>query len=429
MPKITNVNPGSELEDIINEKPEDTTNNISSKSEFEKNILNKESQSRSFVKVRGPMSKNKNKNKGAKKILLAIFFIIAILFSLWLLFVKTGKLSLSRNIVKPFSEDGASGTSMVMADLTGVLYPENEAGSWVSERPFGVMVNNHVDARPQSGLIYADLVYEIVAEGGITRFLAFYLTNTPEKIGPVRSTREYYLVLVKELSDAMIMHIGYSPQALVAIDTWPVRSLFRGGCESYPGCTWRDNPRNVAYEHTAYVDGTKLRELGAKLGWDGKGDIQLYKFKDSEDVYLDKTLVNKISIDFWTKGDYSSIFEYNVDNNTYFKFTGYDSNGDPIPHVDQETGEQVEVKNLIVQFSQESSIAGDDKGRLEYQLVGSGQALIFLDGRIIEATWSKAGRDERTMFYDTSGNEIEFNRGKFWIAIVPDRNVDQVVYE
>jgi hypothetical protein len=421
MPKITNVTPGSELEDLTKDQPD---NIISKKDEFEKNILKNQSNPRSFTKVRNSMSKN----KGAKNILLIIFLIIAILFSLWLFLVKSGKLK--RNVVSPFSEgDVEFSGSKIMSDLTGVLYPEEEVGSWVNERPFGVMINNHVDARPQSGLIYADLVYEIVAEGGITRFLAFFLTNTPEKIGPVRSTREYYLVLVKELSDAMIMHIGWSPQALTAIETWPVRSLQRGGCEFMEGCTWRDNPRNVAIEHTAYVDGTKLRELGQELGWEGKGDITLYKFKDDEGVYVDKTLVNKISIDFWTKGAYSSVFQYNPDNNTYLKFTGYDTEGNPIPHKDQETEEQVEVKNLIVQFVPESSIAGDDKGRLDYQLIGSGQALVFLDGKVIDATWSKSSRDDRTMFYDTDGNEMQFNRGKFWIAIVPDRNVDQVVYE
>ncbi len=83
---------------------------------------------------------------------------------------------------------------------------------------------------------------------------------------------------------------------------------------------------------------------------------------------------------------------------------------------------------MIVQFVRENSIAGDDKGRLDYELVGSGKATVFIDGKVVDATWSKASRDERTLFYDTNGREIEFNRGKFWIAIVPDRNADQVVY-
>ena len=425
MPKITNIAQGSNLDDLTKEKPDDS--NIYNSQE---NIFNEENSS---VETIYP-SKGKahfmtiSNDKKTKRILIIVFAILAILFSAWLIFVK----SKGSSMLSPFSNDsslsGVGDFNKVTADLTGEIFKEEDAASWKDERPFGVMINNHVDARPQSGLIYADLTYEIVAEGGITRFLAFYLTNTPEKIGPVRSTREYYLVLVKELSDAMIMHIGYSPQALVAIDTWPVRSLFRGGCESMPGCEWRDNPRNVAYEHTAYVSGVKLRELGNNLGWGGKGDIRTYLFKDDSSKYSEKPSATQVSIDFWTKGDYSSIFKYDQQKNTYLKFTGYDSSDQPIPHKDQETGEQVEVKNLIVQFVLEDSIAGDEKGRLDYQLVGSGKALVFIDGKVIDATWSKAERDGRTLFYDTDGNEIEFNRGKFWIAIVPDRNIDQVVY-
>jgi len=422
MPKITNIPFGSD-EHIFADNIDNSSNNKNLN--FEKNIIKQEpdkvySKKANYYTIA-------SKDKKIKTLLIIIFSLAVVLFLLWFFLVKSGKVDKKR--LNPVSSNSpVVQTVKITNDLTGEKFTEAEAGSWVNERPLGIMINNHVDARPQSGLIYADLVYEIVAEGGITRFLAFYLTNTPEKIGPVRSTREYYLVLVKELSDAMIMHIGYSPQALEAIDTWPVRSLFRGGCESYPGCTWRENPRNVAYEHTAYVNGKKLRELGIELGWEGKGDIRLYTFKDDTTKYADRPSANKISIDFWTKGDYSSIFDYNPTNNTYLKSTGYDAQGNPIPHKDQETGEQVEVKNLIIQFVRENSIAGDDKGRLEYELVGSGKAIVFIDGKAVDATWSKASRDERTLFYDTNGQEIEFNRGKFWIAIVPDRNVDQVIY-
>lgn len=414
MPKISNIAP-----EEIPQDPIDLSNP-------NRNPLRED---KPLVTTLYPEKNNMNGkgNKKALKVVTGLFIASLALFVAWLVISKTS----GGNIVSPFSKDYSFGSkeTRVIGDLTGESFTEEQAAYFKDQRPFGVMVNNHVDARPQSGLIYADLVYEIVAEGGITRYLAFFLSNTPEKIGPVRSTREYYLVLVKELSDAMIMHIGYSPQALIAIDTWPVRSLFRGGCESMPGCAWRDNPRNVAYEHTAYVDGTKLRELGTKLGWEGKADIRSYKFKDTANKYAQMpSAATKISIDFWNRGDYSSIFTYNSQNNTYLKHTGYDASDQPIPLVDQETGAQVEVKNLIVQFATEDSVAGDEKGRLDYQLVGSGKALVFIDGKVIDATWSKASRDERTIFYDTSGNEVEFNRGKFWIAIVPDRNVDQVVY-
>jgi hypothetical protein len=341
------------------------------------------------------------------------------------------------DLISPLAEQSGldvSGYSgeMVENPLTGVYYPKNEA-SWENMRPLAAMVNNHVDARPQSGLIYADVVYEIVAEGGITRFIPFYLSETPEKIGPIRSARDYYLVLVKELGDAMIMHIGWSPQALEAIQNWHVRSLGRGGANF-----WRDNPRGVAVEHTAYVNGVELRELGKELGWEGTREFDVWKFKDDSpvlDLYegddpceISTAYCTPLSIDFWYEGDYSAIFKYNSDTNTYLRFMGYDSSGNPVPHVDQDTGEQIEVKNVIVQFVDEMPIEGDDKNRLSYELVGSGSALVFVDGTVEEVTWSKEDRDARTLFYDLNGEEIQFNRGKFWISVVPSRNKAQVEY-
>ena len=308
--------------------------------------------------------------------------------------------------------------------ITGILYTEEEAKPWVDIRPFAVMVNNHQDARPQSGLISADIVYEVVAEGGITRFLTFFLTNTPTKIGPVRSTREYYLVLVKELGDAMLMHIGYSPQALIDIESWPIRSLSRGGASF-----WRDTSLNVATEHTAYVNGVDLRKKGDELGWQGFKKFDSWKFKDLATTYSNEKTATKANYDFWYKGDFSVNWAYDDVNNVYKRFLGYDATGAPLPHTDRETKNQITVKNVIVQFATESSIAGDEKHRLDYQLLGSGQALIFIDGKVINATWSKADRDSRTKFYDKNGQEIQFNRGNFWISVVPDRNIDQVKYE
>jgi hypothetical protein len=135
-----------------------------------------------------------------------------------------------------------------------------------------------------------------------------------------------------------------------------------------------------------------------------------------------------ITIDFWSRGDYSAIWTYDRTSNEYLRSTGYDSQNTPVPHNDRETGDQVSVKNVIVQFALESAIAGDDASRLEYQLVGSGQGLVFIDGAVHNVTWVKESRDARTMFYDENGSPFEFNRGKFWISVVPDRNVDQVRY-
>jgi hypothetical protein len=313
--------------------------------------------------------------------------------------------------------------------LTGEDVPKAEAEDWINTRPLGVMMNNHIDARPHSGLIYADLVYEVVAEGGITRILPFYLSNIPEKIGPVRSTRPYYLTLVKETGDAMLMHIGYSPQALEAIETWPVRSLSRGGASFY-----RDNPYNVATEHTAFVVGPEIKEIGLNLGWDGTSEeFEMWEYKeDSNDLYNQYGSANSVMIDFWYKGDYSANWEYKTESNSYLRYTGYENinteTESPSPHVDRETSEQVEMKNVIVQFAQESPIPGDDKSRLQYELIGSGEGLAFIDGQVIPLTWVKESRDLRTKFYDLDGEVLKLNKGKTWISIVPSRNADQVIY-
>ena len=379
--------------------------------------------SNSFYMPNVPPKKKPNAKSVALGLLAAVMFFAIIVFIL------------SKNSAGPSEwmsplSDGSEGAAvdtqkgeMSQNPLTGELTPIVASEEAVTLRPLGVMINNHPDARPQSGLIHADLVYEIVAEGGITRFLAFFLGNTPEKIGPVRSTREYYLVLVKELGDAMLMHIGWSPQALEAIETWPVRSLGRGG-----GTFWRDNPRGVATEHTAYTNGVELREIAQTLGWEGRRDFDVYPFKKDKDGYKDAPVATALTVDFWYSGDFSAVWKYDPSTNSYLRFMGYDSSNAPVPHVDQESGEQIKVKNLIVQYANEISINGDDKNRLDYALIGSGNGLVFIDGKVISVTWSKSERDARTKFYDGNGKEMEYNRGKFWISIVPDRNVDQVVY-
>src|SRR3990170_4351690 len=243
-------------------------------------------------------------------------FIVTALLGGGYWYIKSQESAQNPVIPNPNSNEPTTKVTEIMNPLTGKMFPET-AANWFEDRPFGVMMNNHVDARPQSGLIYADIVYEVVAEGGITRFLTFFYSNTPEKIGPVRSTREYYLVLVKELGDAMIMHIGWSPQALEAIETWPVRSLGRGGAEF-----WRDTSLNVATEHTAYVNGKDLLQLAMDLGWGGTREFQVWQFKDTKNYAEAKDAWN-ISIDFWYKGDYSAVWKYDPDKNTYLRYMGY----------------------------------------------------------------------------------------------------------
>jgi hypothetical protein len=313
--------------------------------------------------------------------------------------------------------------------LTGIMYTEEESKDWKDLRPLGVMINNHPSARPQAGLVDAEFTYEIVAEGGITRFLAFYQSILPAKVGPVRSTREYYLVVAKEMGDAMLLHYGYSPQAGVDIDAWSVRSLQKGGIEGgyCPNCLWRENPRNVAIEHTLYANAKEVVKRGLELGWGGKAEnFYVWQFKDDAGSYSSMPKADKISYDFWYPGDFSAMWQYDASTNSYLRSMGFDSANKEIPHTDELTKQQINVKNLIVQFATENRIVGDEKNRLDYTLVGSGKGYAFMDGRVIEVTWSKAARDARTKYYDANGVELKFNRGKFWVAVLPDRNPESL---
>jgi len=294
---------------------------------------------------------------------------------------------------------------------------------YLTRKPLAVMVNNATPARPQAGLTKADIVYEIVAEGGITRFLAVYLSELPEKVGPIRSVREYYLVIVKELGDAMLMHIGFSPQARQRIDDWDILSLGLSGADFYRDS--RGNP-DVATEHTAFASGKELYSFGEAIKYNNLKEIRSWKFNDSLSLDSHKK-ASYLKIDFWYEGEYSAIFKYDSVKGDYVRYSGI-FNNQPEILIDDLSKTEVRIKNVVVQFANEVPIPNDDKGRLDYELLGEGKALIFRNGIVIESKWKKDNLNNRTIFYDLLGKEIEFNRGKIWVSIVPSRNENQVKY-
>ena len=325
------------------------------------------------------------------------------------------------DFASPTPQGGTAEDDMVVNPLNGVKLPLSEREKVLGRRPIVVMVGNNVDARPPSNISKADLVYEAVAEGGITRFMPVFLSQEPDKVGPVRSIRAYFLYWVMELGDAMVMHDGWSSSpvfeasAIDLIDTYQVRSLFRGGLYGYRD-TSRDAPNNE------YISLTVAREHGNNLGWEGVRDFTYWKFKEDKNKLYDlKPTAADINIVFWTPGDYDSRWLYDPEKNLYLKSTG------GVPHMDLETGQQLSATNVIVQFAKETSV-NDEKNHLLYDNVGSGDGLVFIDGKAIQATWVKNDIRSRTMFYDLDGEEIKFNRGVIWISVVPDRNKDQVTF-
>ncbi|XOU95029.1 MAG: DUF3048 domain-containing protein [Candidatus Kerfeldbacteria bacterium] len=277
--------------------------------------------------------------------------------------------------------------------------------------PVAVMIENLTVSRPQSGLSQANVVYEALAEGGITRFMAVYASNMViSEIGPIRSARPYFLDWASEYN-ALYMHAGGSPEALAQIKREGMVDLDQFYNSQY---YWRDTSRNVASEHTLYSSGEKIVFALRDKEIDKNGDFDLWKFKEDLKI-TDRTVEDKyITIDF-SSFNYKVEYKYNRDTNDYLRYQAGEA------HIDRDDSE-VRAKNIIVQKVKTYLV---DDQRLGMDTIGKGEAIIFVDGEGTVGTWEKEGIAERTLFYDESGSEIEFNAGPIWVEIVPtDREID-----
>ncbi|PIU33014.1 hypothetical protein COT04_02355 [Candidatus Shapirobacteria bacterium CG07_land_8_20_14_0_80_39_12] len=318
--------------------------------------------------------------------------------------------------------------------LTGVLFSKAERQIWEQRRPLTVMVENHEESRPQSGLSKADVVYEAVAEGGITRFLAvFYCGAAAEEvtIGPVRSARTYFMDFASEYGDyPLYTHVGGAnipgpANALGRIGDygWLAKgndlNQFSLGFPVF----WRDYERighPVATEHTMYSTSEKLWEVAQKRGLTNvddegnKWDATFSQWQFKEEAKLDERgEVARVEFSFWENNpEYAVRWEYQKDNNNYLRF----NNGQSLKDLNNDS--QLQAKTVIIQLMKEKGPI-DEVKHILYTTLGSGQALIFQDGQVIEGTWIKAKRQSRTKFTDSSGKEISLNRGPIWIEIVP----------
>lgn len=325
-------------------------------------------------------------------------------------------------------EEGENEPKTEVCPLDGDKHTKKAKAAWEKRRPLAVMIENHSEARPQSGLTSADIIYEAVAEGGITRFMAIYYCNLSDtQVGPVRSARTYYLDWLGEY-DALYAHVGGAntpgpADALSQIIKYQVKDLnqFSIGFPVF----WRDYQRlghPVATEHTMYSTTQKLWEVGAKRGWTDEDEDGIkwdksftsWKFKDPS---KSAGTVTNINVNFWNnQTSYSVEWVYDSATSTYKRKNG------GADHMDLNNNKQIEAKNIVVQFQRETNANDGYPGNVHllYGTTGKGKALIFQDGQVIEGTWNKTSRTSRTKYLDSKGKEIEFNRGQIWIQTVPD---------
>lgn len=269
----------------------------------------------------------------------------------------------------------------------------------------GVMIENHPEARPQAGLSKAKIVYEIMAEGDITRFLAIYdLSDNLAKIGPVRSARPYFIDLAGEYK-ALYAHSGGSPAALSRLrnekEIFNLDEFF--GYNS--GYFWRDDKRYAP--HNLYTSTELLLQAQEHYDLGGYGDLTSWKFKDGQKASDKKT---EIKINYSSATSSQVIWKYLPETNKYERWQNNRR------HIDDD-GSIIESDNIIIQYAKTKIL--DEIGRKDIALIGSGQALIFRDNLAIIATWQKKDTGSRTVFYDENNNEVELNRGKTWVEVVP----------
>jgi len=316
--------------------------------------------------------------------------------------------------------------------INGKKYTDIEEKAWSRISPLTIMVENHLDSRPQSGLSEADVIYEAVAEGGITRFLAVFYCDVVAKdtlIGPVRSARTYYLDWASEYGKyPFYVHVGGANTPGPANALGQIQKYGWGGrtgndinqfSVGFP-TFWRDYERlgrTVATEHTMMTTSAKLWGQTEKRGWTNKNPdgeswdktFKEWKFADDAD---DRGSMSNISFDFWEGfKQYDVRWEYDQESNEYKRVNGGES------LVDHNTGQQLTAKNIIIQFTIEKGPIDELKHML-YTTIGKGEAIIFQNGEVVKGTWEKDSRTARTQFFDKKGKEVKFVRGRIFIEIL-----------
>ena len=304
----------------------------------------------------------------------------------------------------------------------------------LNSRPLAIMVGNDPEVRPQAGLINADVVFEVVDEGNITRFVAVFSSYDPDLIGPVRSTRPYYAEIASSFDPVYVfwgtapifykviedLYLDYLSPIGDASGNTSISANFidpgKGGGEGADAI--RDTSRDVAFEHTAYVRLPRMKEIASKQGYKLEGGQTPFHFKlDAPES--ERGDISKITLDI-SIPQYKSLFEYDSKNNNYVRSVAGS------PSTDRESGEQIAANNVIVMVTDIKN-SGDSDGHMIVRTTQEGEAFYFFDGKVVEGTWSRSSALDPFIFKDKDGNVVLFNRGHTWVGVIS--GIDRVDYQ
>lgn len=264
-----------------------------------------------------------------------------------------------------------------------------------------VIIENSPDARPQSGLKESGIIYEAIAEGGITRFLVLYQEDKPKLVGPVRSLRPYYVDWLTPYNPS-VAHVGGSSQALKLIRNGSYRDIDQFfNASTY----WRTTDRYAP--HNVYTDFKRIDALNKSKGYT-ESSFTGFKRTDPKP----KSKPNAKSINVTMSGpSFNSSYKYDPKKNNYTRYQGGQV------HKDREKG--VIKPNVIIVMKSNMHTYMDDGPRQNYQTTGSGEAYVFQNGTVVKGTWQKKNRQGNLVFKNKDNKTIPLVRGQTWISIVP----------
>jgi hypothetical protein len=369
-----------------------------------------------------------------KKILIGIISLIGFLSIsggiIYFIIIKEGSLSdltlpelLSALISGDFdfddpTHDKPDEPRSIESPINGKLFTRSEWDEFSEKHPIAVVIENHVAARNQSGYNSADVVFESLVEGGITRTLAIFWSEESDNIGPIRSVRQYFIEWFLPY-DPYFMFIGYASgdpndydrrvDSQASLYEYDILKLNVGSS------FWRITTRSAP--HNAYSSTAKLYEIGKDLGYEDEelDDIDSLKFKNDTPLE-DRGSSTTATIQFFDRlsnaGLYDVTWQYDRDTNVYLRYNN------TTPYLDQNTGEQIYAKNVVIMDNNMISTY-DFAAHIIIETVGEGSATLLRDGKVINCTWKKEDIYSRIHLYDSEDNETELNRGIIWYESVP----------
>jgi hypothetical protein len=299
----------------------------------------------------------------------------------------------------PKPKKAAPKPTVLPSTLTGLdVAPE------VNQRPvIGAMIENSPDARPQSGLSQAGVVFEAVAEGGVTRFLALFQDQQPTNIGPVRSARPYYIQWLQGFH-AAYAHVGGSPDALADVKSWGVQDLDQfSNSGAYHRVSSRPAPHNM------YASVVDLAALATKKGYSSP----FQGFVRKKPAPAKQPTATNIHLSL-SSSTYNAQYTYNATTNSYGRAEG------GAAQVDANTGSQLTPSVVIALVVPLSAGSRDAQGSAysNYNPIGDGVAYVFQDGTVTVGSWHKADNATQLSFTDANGAVLKLNPGQTWITAV-----------